>query len=226
MSTVTPTRVAAALGLLSIVLSAVGLAIHGYPAIGASGKEIARWATTTNQQQFGVGIYIEALGTLLFLPFAAWLCTVAREAEEGFSWLVTAGFGAVVLYLGISIMDNGIWSSLLDGARHGTSPQTLASIRDIAEYIFHGTLLFGGMFFVLTGYALFRTRALPRLIGGTAVALGLGLLVPPLVLVTGLLVWVWTVLVSLYLLARPRAVATVREPPAVMTGSAAPGTLS
>jgi len=165
MSNATRTRLAAALGLLSIVLSAVGVAIHGYPAIGLSGEEIAEWATTTNQQQFGVGIYIEAFGTLLFLPFAAWLYTVARDAEKGLGWLATAGFGAVVLYLGISVMDNGIWSSLLDGARHGTSPQTLASIRDIAEYIFHGTLLFGGMFFVLTGYVLFRTRALPRWVG-------------------------------------------------------------
>ena len=41
MSTVTGTRVAAILGLLSIILSIVGLSMHGYPAIGASGKEIA-----------------------------------------------------------------------------------------------------------------------------------------------------------------------------------------
>lgn len=226
MSYVSRTRVAAALGLLSIILSILGLVLHGYPAMGASGKEIADWANATNQQQFGVGIYIEALGTLLFLPFAAWLLSVARSAEEGLSWLATAGFGAAVLYLGISVMDNGVWSSLLDGARHDTDPQTLASIRDIAEYVFHGTLLFGGVFFVCTGYVLFRSRALPRWIGGTAGALGLGLLIPPLAIFTALLVWVWTVLVSLYLLARPRAVATVREPSAGMTGPTAAGTLS
>jgi Domain of unknown function (DUF4386) len=226
MSNATSTRMAAAIGLLSIVLSAVGVAVHGYPAIGVSGKEIAEWATTTNQQQFGVGIYIEALGTLLFLPFAAWLYTVARDTEKGLGWLATAGFGAVVLYLGISVMDNGIWSSLLDGARHGTSPQTLASIRDIAEYIFHGTLLFGGVFFVLTGYVLFRTRALPRWVGASAVVVGLGLLVPFLAVLVALLVWVWTVVVSLYLLVRPRAVATVREPSGTMAGPAAAGTRS
>lgn len=151
MSGVTRTRIAATLGLLGIVLSAVGVAIHGYPAIGASGKEIVRWATITNQQQFETGIYIEALGYLLFLSFAAWLWSVARDAEAGSGWLLTAGFGAIVLYAGISVVDNGIWSSLLDGARHGTSPQTLASIRDIAEYVFRDTFLFGAMFFVLIG---------------------------------------------------------------------------
>lgn len=220
------TRIAAAFGLLSIVLSIVGLPIHGYPAMGASGKEIVDWATTTSQQQFAIGIYIEALGTLFFLPFAAWLCTVARGAEEGFGWLATAGFGAAVLYLGISVMDNGIWSSLLDGARNGTSPQTLASIRDIAEYVFHSTLLFGGVFFVSTGYVLFRTRALSRWVGASAAVIGLGLLVPPLALVAALLVWVWTVLVSLYLLARPSAVTTVREPSGATAGPVAAGTRS
>jgi hypothetical protein len=141
MPDTTRTRVAAALGLLSIILSLVGFTIHGYPAIGASGKEIAHWATTTDGQRFAFGIYVEALGLLLFLPFAAWLCSVARGAEDGSGWLATAGFGGATLYVGIGIMDNGIWSSLLDGARHGTDPQTLASIRDIAEYIFHGTYL-------------------------------------------------------------------------------------
>lgn len=224
MSNATRTRVAAALGLLSIVLSAVGLAIHGYPAIGVNGEEISRWATATSQRQFEVGIYIEALGYLLFIPFAAWLYVVARDAEDGLGWLVTAGFGAVVLYAGISVVDNGIWSSLLDGSRHGADPRTLASIRDIATYIFHSTLLFGGMFFVTTGYVLFHTRALPRWVGASATVVGLGLLVPPFADIPVLLVWVWTVVVSLYLLARPRAVAAVRELSGAMTGPTAAGT--
>jgi hypothetical protein len=71
MPEITRTRIAAALGLLSIILSLVGFTIHGYPAIGASGKEIAHWATTTDGQRFAFGIYVEALGLLLFLPFAA-----------------------------------------------------------------------------------------------------------------------------------------------------------
>jgi hypothetical protein len=223
MSGVTRTRAAAVLGLLSIVLSAVGLTFHGYPAIGASANELVHWATTTNQQQFMIGIYVEALGSLLFLPFAAWLCTVAHDADDGSGWVVGTGFGAAVLWVGISVMDNGIWSSLLDGARHGTSPQTLASIRDIAQYIFQGTLLCGGLFFVLTGYVLFRTRALPRWIGITALVIGLGLLVPPLAVMMGLLVWLWTVVVSLYLLARPNAVARVHEPSAALLNPAAAG---
>jgi hypothetical protein len=217
MTDITRTRVAAALGLLSIIVSFVGFVIHGYPAIGASGKEIAHWAITTDGQRFAIGIYVEALGLLLFLLFAAWLWSVARGAEDGSGWLAMAGFGAATLYVGIGIMDNGIWSSLLDGARHGTDPQTLASIRDIAEYIFHGTYLFVGLFLVCTGYVLFHSRALPRWVGATAAVIGLGLLVPPLGDFPSLLLWLWTVVVSLYLLARPSAVATVHGPSAQRT---------
>ena len=217
MPDTTRTRVAAALGLLSIILSLVGFNIHGYPAIGASGKEIAHWATTTDGQRFAFGIYFEALGLLLFLLFAAWLCSVARGAEDGSGWLATAGFGAATLYVGIGIMDNGIWSSLLDGARHGADPQTLASIRDIAVHVFQGTYLFVGLFLVTTGYVLFHSRALPRWVGATAAVIGLGLLVPPLADFTSPLVLLWTVVVSLYLLALPSAVAKVREPSAQRT---------
>jgi Domain of unknown function (DUF4386) len=217
------TRVAAALGLLSVILSVVGFVIHGYPAIGASGKEIARWAATTNQQQFAIGLYFEALGYLLFLLFAAWIWTVGRDAEGGSGWLSTAGFGAAVLYVG-SIIDNGIWWAILDAGRRGTNPQTLAAIRDIAQHIFETTLLFGGVFFVLIGYVLFRTRALPRWIGATAVVVGLILLIPPAQMVGGAFVFIWPAAVSLYLLVRPGAAATVREPSVTRVSSTAAGT--
>lgn len=218
----TRTRIAAALGLLSIILSVVGFVIHGYPTIGANGTELAHWAATTNQQQFAIGIYIEALGSLLFLLFAAWLWSVARAAESGPGWLSTAGFGAAVLYGG-GISANGIWSALLDAGRRGASPQTLAAIRDIAQHVFEATLLCGGVFFVLIGYVVFRTRALPRWVGAVTAVLGLALLIPP-IQVGGLVVWVWPVVLSLYLLIHPSAVATVRAPSATMASSTAVGT--
>jgi hypothetical protein len=208
--------------LLSVILSVIGFVIHGYPAMGASGKELARWATTTNQQQFTIGIYLEALGTMLFLPFAAWLWSVAREAEGGSGWLSTTAFGAAVLYVG-SIIDNGVWWALLDAGRRGTNPQTLAAIRDIAQHIFDTSLLFGGVFLFLIGYVLFNTRALPRWVGAVTAVLGLVLLIPPLQ-IGGIIVWVWPVLLSLYLLIRPSAVATVREPSATSVSPTPAGT--
>lgn len=212
---VTRTRIAAALGLLSIILTFVGLSVHGYPPMVASSAEIAQWATTTNQQQFAIGIYVEALGYMLFLLFAAWLWSVAREAEGGSGWLSTAGFGTAVLYVA-GIITNGIWSALLDAGHQGASPQMLVVIYDIAQDVFQSTILFGAVFSLLIGYVLFRTRALPRWIGATAVVVGLLMLIPPTQQIGALVLLIWTVAVSLYLLVRPGAVATVREPSAAV----------
>ena len=220
---VTRTRVAAALGLLSVITKLAGFFIHGYPAIGASGKEIVHWATTTNERQFAIGIYIEHLGFLLFLLFAAWLWTVARDAEGGSGWLSTAGFGAAVLYVGAGLVGNGVWWAVLDGGRHGTSPQTLTTIRDVAQHIYDLSLLLPAVFLILTGYVLFRTRALPRLIGAAAVPIGVSILIPPIANGMHTFFFLWVVAVSLYLLIRPGAVATVREPSAALVSPTAVG---
>jgi hypothetical protein len=202
-------RMAGAFGVLSVLVSIGGFILHGYPAMNASGKELLRWAITTDQQQFTIGIYIETLGTLLFLPFAAWLWSVARDAEGGSGWLSTAGFAAAIMYVG-SIIDNGIWWAVLDAGRDGASIGTLAAIRDVAQHVFDTSLLFGGVFFALTGYVLFSTRAMPRWVGAVIALLGLLMLIPP-VQIGGLVVWVLPVLLGLYLLIRPSAVAMVRK---------------
>jgi Domain of unknown function (DUF4386) len=204
------TRAAAVVGLLSIAVQVVGFLIHGYPDIGASGKALAHWATITNQQQFAIGIYIEGVGGLLFLVFAAWLWTVARDAEGGSGWLATAGFSAAALSAGLGSVSNAIWSAVLDAGRAGAGPQTLAGMRDITQHIFETGSLFDGVFFVLIGYVLFRTRALPRWVGAVTAAVGLAMLIPPL-FIAGILIWIWPAVLSLYLLIRPGAVA-VREP--------------
>lgn len=194
------TRLAAGCGLLSVAVSIAGFALHGYPAIGAAGTEIAHWAKTTDPQQFAVGIYLEAVGTLLFLPFAVWLWGLCR-AEGGSGWISTTGFGAAVLYVG-AIIDNGIWWGVFDAGRRGTNPQTLAAMRDIAQHVFDTSLLFYGAFLLTTGAVLIATRALPRWLGGMTVLCGLLAFIPA-AQIGGLTEWVWPVVVGLCLLIRP-----------------------
>src|SRR5437763_977816 len=67
------TRPAAAVGVAGIVVSTIGYILHGDLPMGKSGAEIVKWATTTKQSTFTVGIYVEIVGYLLFLLFAAWL---------------------------------------------------------------------------------------------------------------------------------------------------------
>ena len=218
MSTVTRSRLAAIFGLLSVVGTFAGLAIHGYPDIGANGRQISHWAATTNQHQFAIGIYVEAVAILLFMGFAAWLWSVARDAEGGSGWLATAGFSAAALHVVLGLASNAVWWAVLDSGRRGTNPQTLASVRDIAQHAFDTSFLCLGMFLILAGYVLVTTRALPRLVGATASVLGLGIMVPQLAQVALMPVFVWIVAVSIYLLVRPNP-ATIREPAGVMSAS-------
>lgn len=217
MSTIARTRLAGVFGLLSVLGTFVGLALHGYPDIGASGRQIAHWATTTNQHQFAVGIYIEAVAMLLFLAFAAWLWSVARDAEGGSGWLATGGFGAAALYVVLGLASNAVWWAVLDSGHRGTSPQTLATVRDIAQHTFDASNLCFGLFLILVGYVLFATQALPRLVGATAILLGVGLMVPQAAQLVMIPVFAWIVAVSVYLMVRPNLAAKVSEPSGVMS---------
>jgi hypothetical protein len=217
MSTVTRTRLAAVFGLLSVLGTFAGLAIHGYPDIGASGRQIAHWTTTTDPHQFAIGIYIEAVAILLFLGFAAWLWSVARDPAGGSGWLATGGFIAAALYVVLALTSNAVWWAVLDSGRRGTNPQTLASVRDIAQHTFDASNLCLGMFLILAGYILFTTRALPRLVGATAMVFGLGVMVPQTAQVAMIPVFVWIVAVSIYLLVRPNPATKVSEAAGVMS---------
>jgi hypothetical protein len=218
MLTVTRTRLAGITGLLSVIGTFVGLSIHGYPDIGASGSQIAHWTATTNQHQFALGIYVEAVSILLFLGFAAWLWSAARDAEGGSGWLSTTGFSAGALYVGFALTSNAVWWAVLDGGRRGTNPQTLAIVRDIAQHTFDASNLCFGLFLILVGSVLFATSALPRLVGVTAVVLGVGLLIPQVTQLVMIPVFVWIVAVSIYLLVRPSLATQVHETTGVMSG--------
>ena len=150
---------------------------------------------------------------------AAWLWSVAHEAEGGSGWLSTAGFSAAALYVVLALASNAVWWAVLDSGQRGTNPQTLATVRDIAQHTFDASNLCLGLFLILGGYVLFTTRALPRLVGATAMVLGLGLIVPQTTQLAGFPVFIWIVAVSIYLLVRPNLVVTVSETAGVIRAS-------
>lgn len=96
MSTAARNRLAGVFGMISVIGTFAGLAIHGYPDIGANGRQIARWAITTSQHQFAIGIYVEALAIFLFLGFAASPWSVVRAADGDLEWLATLDRSRVI----------------------------------------------------------------------------------------------------------------------------------
>lgn len=198
-------RGGAATGVLSIIVATIGFVLHGNPPLGKSGPAIVTWAAGVDQTRFTTGIYVELVGYLLFLVFAAWLWSALRRPGDEAAWLSMAALVGAILSMGISAVADGFWLALLPGVHQGTAPQTLALVREAAEQTFDLSFLFGGLFTLLIGVVILRTRHLPTWSGATALILGVATLVPPIALPASLIWEVWVLVVSIYLLLRPVA---------------------
>lgn len=199
------TRAGAATGLASMVVTTVGYMIHGDYPLDKSGAEIVKWAAASTGSSFTTGLYVEIFGFLLFLVFATWLWMAIRDGDDISRWLSTAGFAGAMILLGMLALDDGVWMALLNGARHGTAPETLFTVRDAAQRALEISYVFEGLFLLCIGYVLFRTRSFVRWLGVGAILLGIGCLVPPIALLVGLAADLWFVVLSIYLLVRPAA---------------------
>ncbi len=198
-------RIGAATGILHVVLGLTGFLIHGYPEIGASPQQLSAWASSTSLARFQAGVYVEALGFLLLIPFAAWLYSLLRGGDRATSWILTTGFAAAVAFVAVTVPINQVWQAMLQGGKQGLDPQMLAVVRDIAQLTFEVSFVFLGLFMLATGVLLLQTRMLGVWAGGSAVLIGIAALVPPAAQLSSLIFWVWVLTISIYLLVRPRS---------------------
>ncbi len=180
-------------GILFVVLPLAGLAIHGYPS--GSGAQIKQWIATTSTTRFAVGIWIEALGYLCLLPFAAWLLRELRRPGIP-DWPAEVGFGAAVLCTGSALLINGIWTGLVDAGRGGLDPNILVGIKYVASDAFSASGLFYGLFIIAAGVTAAVARSLPPWLAWAAVVIGVFAVIPPTSLPASLALDLWILAVS------------------------------
>ena len=87
-------RVGPVAGLLFFALLFTGFAIHRYPDIRPTDAHLAQWFATVDVTRFRAGIYIEALGIALLIPFVAWLSGHLRQGARDSSWLAAPGLSS------------------------------------------------------------------------------------------------------------------------------------
>jgi hypothetical protein len=184
-----------------VVLSLLGFVIHGYPS--GNGTQIRHWIATTSTTRFAIGIWIEALGYLLLLPFAAWLVRDVRR-PGALEWIGEVAVGAAVLCVGSAILVNGIWTGLVDAGRAGIDTNVLVGIDKVANDAFQASYLFYGLFILAVGGIAVIARSLPPWLAWSAMIIGIAALIPPLSLVASLALLVWILAVC------GRAVMTLR----------------
>lgn len=213
-------RIGAASGIANVVLTFVGFgliaAAVGATDLASSREEITRHFADPAPTLLWVGGFLEWIGILLFVPFAARLAT-AFQRHDVADWLPSTVFGAGVLFVATGIVSLAAGATAYFQAGGGLEPGVAVALAYVRSFAF--TLGWGiGALFLATVASLVLTRGvLPRWLGWVAGVLALMLLgslaapkaefaqTPPMLMA------LWILAASIVLLRRP-ASRDVRHP--------------
>ncbi len=166
--------------------------IHGYPS--GSGAQIKHWIATASGTRFGVGIWIEALGYLLFVPFAAWLARELRPPGHA-EWPADVAFGAAILCTGSALLINGLWTGVFDAGRNGADQSILAAAYYLTTDAYAASVPFYGLFLIAAGAAAVIARTLPPWLAWAGVVIGVLAIIPPTGMLASAALWLWVIAV-------------------------------
>lgn len=169
-------RIGPAAGLLFFPLIMVGLSLHGYPDIQPTDAQLAKWLAGVDPNTFKVGVYIEALGVALFLPFVAWLFGRLKQDAHDVSWPAVAMLAAGAGWAVVTLPINESWVGLVDRARKGVDIGTAQTVVSISQAWFEMTGILLGLTLIAAGVAIIRGGAISRWAGWVAVVIGVGVI--------------------------------------------------
>jgi hypothetical protein len=112
-----------------------------------------------------MGLYLTGM------VFAAGLRDLIRRARADYEWLGTLVFGAWVVWIGVSLVANGLeGGSALDTLRGDADPSAVRALTMGTLLIYNGAIAFAmtALFLAAAGYATFGTGVLPRWTGWLA----------------------------------------------------------
>ncbi len=165
MSTRSIGRFGAAAGAGYVVLAFVGDSLGGNgdsPALGSAPTKYAHWLATSSPGTAGyIGAFLELIGVLCFVVFAAALYDVLRRAEPERTWLPTAALGAALVSTAIKL---GAAPPMLAALslRHGIDPQLAKALVEINDYAFLLTWAADALMLGAVAACALRGAVLPR----------------------------------------------------------------
>ena len=192
-------RLGAVCGILYVVLILVGNSVY------ESGNET-------------VGLPMELIGMLLFIPFLGYLYSLLRRAEGEDGWLSATVFGAGLVEFTIKLVSV---IPAFAARTEGLSPQVHQALENMGNFAYIITMLPVGVMMAAVAIVILKTRVLPLWLGLLAA------ITAPACLVNGmffdadfgpafLLFLLWIALSSVVLTLRGRAsvASTVTPEPA------------
>ena len=163
-----------------------------------------------------VGLPVELVGMILFVPFLGYLWSVLRQAEGEGGWLSATAFGAGLVELTIKFV------SVIPAfatRQEGIGPQLHQVLEKMGSFAFIITMLPIGIMMAAVATVSLKTRVLPLWLGLLAALTALACLVNGMFFdaefgAAFLLFLLWTAIASVVLVLRvrePRAVETTRS---------------
>jgi len=208
----------AATGVASVIVTFVGFGVHGALPTDTTAEAVQNYVRGVSASQAGIGNYLELLGYLLFLGFATYLYIETRAGgPKSMHWLSVLGLAAAITYTAISTFAIAGQVVMVDWLKAGVDAKSAlgAYILDSAGF----TLSFevAALFVLSVGIVVWTMGQAMRLIGGSGILVGVILFVTGLISTAsiqnsssqiGYMVFsAWTLIVGIYLLVRPPAIA-------------------
>jgi hypothetical protein len=215
-------RIGAASGVVSFVVTFVGFGVHGGLPSATTAAAIKSYVSGVTAGQTGLGNYLELLGYLLFLAFATYLYAVARAVgADRFHWLNVLGFAAATTYVAVSALAIAAQQVIVESGKAGVDANTALGFYILDNDAFTMSFEIAAMFAIAVGFVLSTGGFALRAIGGAAILAGAALFITGLVGTisiqssisqVGLLLFeVWVVAASVFLLIRPARMSRVTE---------------
>lgn len=214
-------RIGPATGIVWFCLLFTGLSVHGYPDIKPTDAQLTNWLASVDVNKFSLGVYIEALGLVSFLPFAAWLYGHLKRSSAGSSWPALVMLAAATAHTTLVLPINELYVAMLEQARRGLDIHVTQTVLSITQAWFEMTGVVFALILLAAGVAIVRGAAMSRWAGWAAIAIGLTLLVPAMVFIVTMVGYLWFLAVAVYYTVRPsRAREHVADAvrPAIATG--------
>jgi hypothetical protein len=214
MRTRSLSRIGASSGIFSVVMTFVGFGVHGGLPSAATADAVRSYVDGVNSSQTGIGNYIELLGYVLFLVFAAFLYAVARAANpDRRNWLAVLVLAAAGAYVAVSTVAIAGQQVMVEWSKAGADSKTVLGIFILDDDAFTLSFELAALFLAALGAAFLHAGRALSLMGVAAIVIAVIVFVSGLigtasiengVSQVGFIVFIlWTFTASIYLLIRP-----------------------
>lgn len=134
----------------------------------ALGRDLARIHNVVfTRILLDIGLYVAAM------VFASGFSHLIRRARPEYGWVATLVFGAIAVWIGVTLVANGLEGAAALDTLHGDAdPSAVRTLMEGTLLIYNGSIAFviTGLFLAAAGYATFATGVLPRWTGWVAYA--------------------------------------------------------